>query len=204
MSTAVRLVETPGIQRVPTRELELFIVRGFLDLATCTALIERIDARKRPSDIVDDTGVANFRTSETCDLDPADPLVADVERRISELLGLPLDHGEPLQGQRYAPGQEFRPHTDTFNPGGYDFLLHTERGGQRSWTAMIYLNEPDDGGSTRFKTIGKTIQPETGKLLTWNNLLPDGTPNPATLHQGMKVRRGTKYVLTKWFRQRPY
>ena len=68
---------------------------------------------------------------------------------------------------------------------------------------MIYLNEPEDGGATRFKTIGKTVQPETGKLLAWNNLLPDGHPNPATLHQGMKVRRGTKYVLTKWFRQHP-
>jgi prolyl 4-hydroxylase len=33
--------------------------------------------------------------------------------------------------------------------------------------------------------------------------MPDGAPNPATLHQGMKVRRGTKYVLTKWFRQHP-
>ena len=41
---------------------------------------------------------------------------------------------------------------------------------------MIYLNEPEDGGATRFKTIGKTIQPETGKLLAWNNLLPDGRP----------------------------
>ena len=45
--------------------------------------------------------------------------------------------------------------------------------------------------------------PERGKLLAWNNLLPDGRPNPATLHQGMKVRRGTKYVLTKWFREQP-
>jgi hypothetical protein len=26
------------------------------------------------------------------------------------------------------------------------------------------------------RLIGKTIQPETGKLLAWNNLLPDGTP----------------------------
>jgi prolyl 4-hydroxylase len=203
MDPAQNLARAAGVQRVPTRELELFIVRSFLDPATCAALIERIDARKRPSDIVDDTGIAHFRTSETCDLDSADPVVAKVERRISDLLALPLDQGEPLQGQRYAPGQEFRPHTDTFNPGGYDFLVHTERGGQRSWTAMIYLNEPEDGGATRFKTIGKTIQPETGKLLTWNNLLPDGTPNSATLHQGMKVRRGTKYVLTKWFRQRP-
>ena len=203
MNPAEKLTNTDGVQRVPTRELELFIVRDFLDPETCSALIARIDALRRPSTIADDTGIANFRTSETCDLDSGDPRVAEVERKISELLGLPLAHGEPLQGQRYAPGQEFRPHTDTFNPGGYDFLVHTERGGQRSWTAMIYLNRPDDGGATRFKAIGKTIQPETGKLLSWNNLLPDGQPNPATLHQGMKVRRGTKYVLTKWFRQRP-
>jgi prolyl 4-hydroxylase len=203
MDPAARLSNIAGVQRVPTRELELYVVRHFLDLATCAAMIERIDAERRPSHIVDDIGIANFRTSETCDLDSGDPLVAEVERRISELLGLPLEHGEPLQGQRYAPGQEFRPHTDTFNPGGYDFLLHTDRGGQRSWTAMVYLNEPEEGGATRFKTIGKTVQPETGKLLAWNNLLADGSPNPATLHQGMKLRRGTKYVLTKWFRERP-
>ncbi|MBA2771166.1 MAG: 2OG-Fe(II) oxygenase [Sphingomonas sp.] len=192
----------PGVQRVPNRLLDLFIVKHFLDEATCAALIERIDASRRPSDIVDDIGIANFRTSETCDLDSTDPVAAEVDRRIAGLLGLSLDAGEPLQGQRYAPGQEFKPHTDTFNPGGYDYLVHTAQGGQRTWTTMIYLNEPEDGGATRFKTIGKTVQPHTGKLLAWNNLLPDGRPNSATLHQGMKVRRGTKYILTKWFRER--
>ena len=203
MNTAARLAAVAGIQRVPTRELELFILRGFLDPGTCAALIERIDLKRRPSEIADDVGIANFRTSETCDLDWNDPEVAAVDRMISDLLGLPLAASEPLQGQRYAPGQEFRPHTDTFEPGGYDFLVHTAERGQRTWTAMIYLNQPEEGGATRFKMIGKTVQPETGKLLAWNNLLPDGRPNPATLHQGMKVRRGTKYVLTKWFRQRP-
>jgi prolyl 4-hydroxylase len=200
-SPAARLAATPGVQRVPTRELELFVVRDFLDPEACAALIQRIDERRRPSEIADDVGIDNFRTSETCDLDWHDPLVGEVDRKISALLGLPLLASEPIQGQRYAPGQEFRPHTDTFEPGGYDFFLHTAETGQRTWTAMIYLNKPDDGGSTRFKTIGKTIQPEQGKLLAWNNLLPDGRPNPATLHQGMKVRRGTKYILTKWFRE---
>ena len=192
----------PGVQRVPTRELDLFIVRRFLDPETCAALIERIDARRRPSGIADDIGIENFRTSETCDLDWRDPVVAEVERKIAGLLGFPLEASEPPQGQRYAPGQEFKPHTDTFEPGGYDFYVHTAERGQRTWTAMIYLNEPEDGGATRFKLIGKTIQPETGKLLAWNNLLPDGQPNPATRHQGMKVRRGTKYIITKWFRER--
>lgn len=200
---AQRLRATAGVQRVPTRELELFIVKGFLDEETCAELIERIDLQRRPSTIADDYGIANFRTSETCDLDSSDPFVARVDAQFCDLLGIPPDRGEPLQGQRYAPGQEFKPHTDTFNPGGYDFYVHTANQGQRTWTAMVYLNEPEDGGATRFKTIGKTIQPETGKLLAWNNLLADGQPNPATLHQGMKVRRGTKYVLTKWFRESP-
>jgi prolyl 4-hydroxylase len=203
VTPAQKLAAVAGVQRVPTRELELFIVRGFLDRPTCAALIERIDAKRRPSEIADDAGIPNFRTSETCDLDSQDPVVGEVDRRIAELLGLPLASGEPLQGQRYAAGQEFKPHTDTFEPGGYDYYVHTADSGQRTWTAMIYLNEPEDGGATRFKTIGKTVQPEMGKLLAWNNLLPDGRPNPATLHQGMKVRRGTKYVLTKWFRERP-
>lgn len=203
MNPVARLGATPGVQRVPTPELELFIVKGFLDTATCAELIARIDAGRRPSEIADDVGIANFRTSETCDLDWRDPLVNEVDEKIARLLGLPLSASEPLQGQRYAPGQEFKPHTDTFEPGGYDFLVHTAASGQRTWTAMVYLNEPEDGGATRFKMIGKTMRAETGKLLAWNNLLPDGRPNPATLHQGMKVRRGTKYVLTKWFRQRP-
>ena len=200
-SPAERLAAAPGVQRVPTRDLELFVVRGFLDPATCAALIERIDERRRPSEIADDIGIANFRTSETCDLDWRDPVVGAVDGKLSALLGLPLDASEPIQGQRYAPGQEFKPHTDTFEPGGFDFYLHTAERGQRTWTARIYLNTPEGGGATRVKSIGKTIQPETGKLLAWNNLLPDGRPNPATLHQGMKVRRGTKYILTKWFRR---
>jgi prolyl 4-hydroxylase len=202
MSPAERLAAAPGVQRVPTRELELFIIRDFLDEDACAALIERIDQNRRPSGIADDVGIANFRTSETCDLDWHDPVVGEVDRKISELLGLSLATSEPIQGQRYAPGQEFKAHTDTFEPGGYDFYLHTAERGQRTWTAMVYLNEPENGGATRFKTIGKTIQPERGKLLAWNNLLADGRPNPATLHQGMKVRRGTKYIVTKWFRER--
>jgi prolyl 4-hydroxylase len=198
---ARRLTATPGVQRVPNRALDLFVTRGFLDPERCAALCKRIDARRRPSEIADDLGEAAFRTSETCDLDPGDPLVAAVDAMLCDFLGLPAAASEPIQGQRYAAGQEFKPHTDTFTPGGADFFAHCAEQGQRTWTAMLYLNQPEDGGATRFKAIGKTIQPEPGKLVAWNNLLPDHSPNDATLHQGMKVRRGTKYILTKWFRE---
>ena len=199
--TLARLAALPGAQRLPSREIDLVVVRHFLDRATCDALIERIDARRHPSEIANDVGIANFRTSETCDLDSADPVVGALDRRLGEAFGIPLDRSEPIQGQRYAPGQEFRPHTDTFTPGSADYYRFCADKGQRTWTAMIFLNVPEDGGATRFKALGKTFQPEAGKLLAWNNLKPDGSPNDATLHQGMKVRRGTKYIITKWFRE---
>ena len=200
---AAKLIAAPGIQRVPNPALDLFVLRAFLGSADCATLCATIDARRRSSTIADDLGDAAFRTSETCEFDPADPLVAELTQRIADLTGIPASHAEPIQGQRYTAGQEFKPHTDSFNPGGADYFVHCADQGQRTWTAMVYLNQPEDGGATRFKAIGKTIRPETGKLLLWNNLHPDGTPNEATLHQGMRVRKGIKYIVTLWFRERP-
>lgn len=191
-------------QRVPSPKLTLFIVKRFLEPELCTAIMRLVDDRRRPSTISDSNGDQAFRTSETCDLDGADPSVIEVDRRIELLTGIHPAHGEPMQGQRYAVGQEFKAHTDYFEPTGLDFDKYCGVAGQRTWTVMIYLNEPEAGGATRFKAIDKIVHPETGKLLAWSNLRPNGTPNPSTIHHAMKVRAGTKYVITKWFRERPW
>jgi prolyl 4-hydroxylase len=193
-----------GVQRVPNPKLTLFIARDFLDAQICAALCERVDATRRPSTITDSNGDATFRTSETGDLDTTDPLVISLNARIAAFTGLDPAHGEPIQGQRYAVGQEFKAHTDYFEPNGIDFHRFCGVAGNRTWTVMIYLNQPEAGGATRFKAIDKIIKPETGKLLAWDNRRPDGGLNGATIHHGMKVRAGTKYVITKWFRERPW
>ena len=202
-SSAQRLVER-GMQKTPSPKLELFQLRDFLSPEHCSALIELIDANRRPSTIADPNGDDYFRTSETCDLDAAEPVVAELEQILAALNGIDPAHGEPVQGQRYDVGQEFKAHTDYFEPGGADFEKFCSKTGQRTWTFMIYLNEVAAGGGTRFKALGKTVQPETGKLLAWNNRLGDATPNPATLHHGMKVRKGVKYIITKWYREKEW
>ena len=68
-----------GVQKVPSPKLTLFIRRGFLPPELCTALIALIDAGRRPSTVSDYNGDAAFRTSETCDLDAAEPAVVAVE-----------------------------------------------------------------------------------------------------------------------------
>jgi len=192
------------MQRVPSPKAELFILRGFLDETECEGLIRLIDAQRQPSTLVSDDGTPDFRTSETCFLDHADPAVAALDAKLDEVSGIAPAHGEALQGQRYDIGQEFKAHTDYFEPTAADFQEHTGRSGQRTWTFMIYLNDVEAGGATRFKALDKIVQPERGKLLAWNNRHPDGSLNAATLHHAMKVRRGVKYVITRWYRERPW
>lgn len=193
-----------GAQRLPSRQVEMFTRRDFLSPDDCAALIARIDAGRRPSGLADHIGGSDFRTSETCDLDGRDPFVAGIVARLADWAGLDSAHAEPLQGQRYAVGQEFKAHTDYFEPGGSEYLRYCAGPGQRTWTLMAYLNEPEAGGATRFKLLDKIVKPESGKLVAWNNLAAGGTPNYQTLHQGMPVRRGVKYIITAWFRERPW
>lgn len=193
-----------GVQRVPSPKLTLFVRKAFLEPELCARVVALIEAQRRPSTIADPNGDAAFRTSETCDLAADDPSVIEIERRIRAFTGLAPAHGEPMQGQRYALGQEFKGHTDYFEPDSPGFAQYCSVAGQRTWTVMVYLNTPEAGGATRFKAVDKIVQPETGKLIAWNNLRSDGTVNPATIHQGMKVRSGVKYVITKWFREREW
>ena len=201
---AARLLAHLGVRRVPSPKAELFDLPGFLPPDICAELIALIDQDRRPSTIADPNGDSHFRTSETCDLAPDLPAVRELEARLLALNGIDPAHGEPAQGQRYAEGQEFKAHTDYFEPQGVDFQRFCAVSGNRTWTFMIYLNDVAAGGATRFKVVDKIFQPAVGKLVCWNNHRPDGTLNPATLHHGMKVRRGMKYVITKWYRERPW
>jgi prolyl 4-hydroxylase len=199
-----RIARHPNAVCMPAAGVELFIIRGFLDAAQCAHLMARIDAGRIPSTVVADDPVPAFRTSETCYLYAVDPVVAEVEARLEQLTGIDPIHGEPLQGQRYAVGQEFKAHHDFFHTDQLYWRDQVAIGGQRTWSAMAFLNAPEAGGRTNFPTAGIMVTPRAGNLLVWNNMDLLGAPNQASLHQGMPVESGVKYVLTKWYRERPW
>jgi prolyl 4-hydroxylase len=158
----------------------------------------------QPSSAYDIDYSTGYRTSYSGNLDPYDPFVRMIQRRIDDLLGIDPDFGETVQGQRYQVGQQFQNHTDWF-PGGTQYLeMEQERGGQRSFTAMAYLNTVAAGGATAFPRLGFGVEPRQGTLLVWNNADPEGVPNPFTIHAGSPVQEGVKYVITKWYRTRPW
>lgn len=206
MGAAVRarLAADAAVYRVPAERAELFAVGDFLTPAECARLIALIDTTARPSQTYDHDTQAGFRTSWSGDVDRADPFVRMIERRIDDLLGADPRFGEVFQGQRYHPGQEFRAHHDWFHTDAAYWAGERQRGGQRSWTAMAYLNDVAAGGATHFVHLGINIAPRRGALLVWNNAMPDGRPNPDTLHAALPVEAGVKYVITKWYRTRAW
>jgi len=199
-----RLSRVPGIFKLPVDTLDVFVLRDFLNKPECDALIAMIDKGREPSQLLSNDPDPEFRTSESCNLDAHDPFVKSIEAKITKLMGIEPSHGETIQGQRYAVGQQFKPHHDFFFTSEPYWPELEKTGGQRTWTAMMFLNVPEEGGQTFFDKAGVRVTPRTGNLLTWNNMGRDGEPNDFSRHQGMPVLKGVKYVITKWYRERPW
>jgi prolyl 4-hydroxylase len=197
-----KLKKHPRIDIVSGGGLDLYFVQNFLTEEECAALIALIDGDAFPSKLYEGTERPGFRTSFSCNLDPHHMLVARIEGRICTLMGVDPRHGETLQGQRYDVGQQFKPHFDHFFPSQPYWEDERKGGGQRSWTAMIYLNEPENGGETNFPNAGMCVTPRSAMLMLWNNMDGIGAPNTLTLHEGAPVTAGRKYIVTKWFRER--
>ena len=197
-----RLAADPSVYKVPVTEADIYGVGEFLTAAECDRFIAMIDTSARPSDTYDAVPQAKYRTSWSGDVSRDDPFVRMIERRIDDLTGIDPSFGEIVQGQRYHVGQEFRGHHDWFYTNQAYWADEEKCGGQRSWTAMIYLNDLDTGGATNFPHLDISVQPQRGALLLWNNARPDGRVNEATLHAALPVEAGVKYVITKWYRAR--
>ena len=187
--------------RLATDTVQFYHRTDFLSAAECAALVRMIDTNRRPSTLMSEYADPDYRTSESCDMDRYSPDVRPIDERIAHFLGIPPENGETMQGQRYAPGQQFRAHHDYFHEAKPYWPAMKKSGGQRTWTAMIYLNDVVEGGATWFPLAGMRVAPRRGMLLAWNNMRRDGAPNEYTLHEGMPVVRGVKYIVTKWFRE---
>lgn len=199
-----RLAADPGAWKVPTDKAEIFAIADFLSASECARMIELVDRTAKPSGVFAPDYAGSYRTSFSGDVDSSDPFVRMVERRIDDLLGLDHAWGETVQGQRYQVGQQFKAHCDWFWTLGDYWPAEEASGGQRSWTAMAYLNAVEEGGTTDFTRLGISIPPQPGALLIWNNATPEGMVNWDTMHAAQPVVSGVKYVITKWYRTRQW
>jgi prolyl 4-hydroxylase len=148
--------------------------------------------------------ISDFRTSSTAHLfRKTNPIVSEIEDAILNIVDIPEKYSEQIQGQYYKVGEQFKPHFDSLFSLTDEQKRQVELHGNRTWTAMIYLNNTPKGGYTRFTEIDLETKPEMGTMILWQNTR-DGSNIPESKHWGMPVEDGEKFILTKWFREKPY
>jgi len=191
----------PNLHKVDSPKVDLYLLEDFLSAKECARLVALIGHHLRPSTLSHSHPDNAFRTSQTAHLcHLRSPVAQATEAKICKTMGIRAEYSEGTQAQRYDLGQQFKPHWDYFQPDSDVYRRLAGVRGNRTWTFMVYLNEDMDGGATRFTAIDFTVQPKTGTAVLWNNLLPDGSVNEATMHSGAPVTRGHKVIITKWFR----
>jgi hypothetical protein len=126
-----------------------------------------------------------------------------LQARMTDRLGVPLSHAEHLVVLRYRPGEEYRPHCDWLPPGARGNLPDANQPGQRVHTVFCYLSDVAAGGATDFPRLGVRVAPKRGRIVHFTNLHPDGRGDTRTLHSGMPVGAGEKWLATLWTRVRP-
>ena len=133
-----------------------------------------------------------------------DVVVRNLERRLARHAMLPVENGEPFTILRYGVGDEYRPHCDYYEPASRGHETGLALGGQRVATFLVFLNDVEEGGSTDFPEAGLSVDPSPGLGLLFFNCSPDGQPDPLTLHAGTPVKRGEKWLASRWMRAGPY
>jgi len=187
----------------------IFSSEGFLPARACAWLAAQASLRLQPAPVKDPalgSMVSSIRTNTGCGFSKieADLVLQMTRLRIAVLTGLSQAHQEAPNVLHYEIGQQYRPH--------YDFVrvdeevamrAELEAWGQRAVTVLVYLNEDYDGGETEFPLLNWRFKGRTGAALMFWNLSASGERERGSLHAGLPVTSGRKWLLSQWVRQKP-
>lgn len=200
----VRVAEALTIEVVSTHP-RAFVVPDFLSEFEADYIIHQTKHRLVSSTVGDGKNamVDRTRTSKSAWLERSHSAVMDaVYRRLALVTRLPeallWEHSlaEPLNVLNYPRGAEYSPHFD-WAPDGNPH--------SRWLSGLIYLNTPTKGGATAFPkaampdgSTGTTVAAQKRSLVFFYNLLEDGNGDVLSVHAGMPVVRGEKWVAPLW------
>lgn len=198
------------IDHDPTYNYRIAEIPRFLTDEECDYIIrlskslglQKSELYDEDADTIDET----VRKSEHVFIkDEEDKFVAELSKKIADLVKVPVSHQEMLQVVHYGPGGKYEPH--------YDACIYEEKGacdrmngpgGHRYLTVLIYLNTPEEGGGTIFPYMNIKMKAEKGKAIIFENIYKDTEKViHDSMHGGELVTKGEKWIANKWIHIRP-
>lgn len=184
----------------------LFILKDILSKQECLDIIEIQKANNTRSTTGEDSEIKidKDRISYSTFFEQAEmfqtyPILKALKLKIIGALGIPMRYSEALQGQWYKENGFYNIHFDAEHRQEKVDPIR----GNRTWTCMITLNDVETGGATHFPKLDQTINPSSGQAVIWYNLGDNRLAHPSSLHGGLPVTQGEKFIVTQWFRELP-
>eukprot|EP00892_Ulva_mutabilis_P004664 jgi/Ulvmu1/256/UM001_0260.1 len=198
----------------------VFVIDDFLPKDLCSNIIasttqsELLQRSKIGGGVLTDEGlpVSQTRTSSSllidADVQESQPALKDVATQVQDQIkrlfpfcawgetGVMPKVGkyafEGLQVANYQSGQYFRSHED-----GFPHELAGINGFQRRATVLMYLNDVEQGGRTKFDWLDVSVQPAQGRALIFFPALRTGLADDRTLHTAEDAA-DEKWVCQQW------
>ncbi|MDQ0414337.1 prolyl 4-hydroxylase [Mesobacillus stamsii] len=182
------------INIIARMEEPLIVILGnVLSDEECDELIKLSKDKLQRSKIGNIREVDELRTSSSTFIGAETEVVAKVEKRVSQLMGIPNEHGEGLQILNYKIGQEYKAHFDFFS---------SKVSNPRISTLVMYLNDVEQGGETYFPKLNFAVSPQKGMAVYFEYFYDNQDLNNLTLHSGAPVVFGDKWAATQWMRRK--
>jgi prolyl 4-hydroxylase len=207
------VVEVDGRSQKPVEQISqrpnIRLIRNFMTEWECGYLIRRAAPMEAPSMTFDvksgATRIDPHRTSKTAIFSIAaeDLVIRRLCERMAAAAECPASHAEPLNVLQYEVGQQYRPHFDFFDGPDAQSLDYVRQGGQRIKTLLVNLNHGYEGGETAFLATGQKLKGRTGDAMIFDNVDDRFAPDRSTLHAGLPVKSGVKWLGSVWYRQYP-
>ncbi|MGM0887303.1 MAG: 2OG-Fe(II) oxygenase [Bacillota bacterium] len=174
----------------------IVVLENVLSDEECDGLIELSKDKMNRSKIGVTHEVNEIRTSSSMFFQENEyDIITKIEKRISTIMNIPVEHGEGIQILKYTPGQEYKPHFDFFTSSSIAAKNN------RISTIILYLNDVEHGGETFFPKLNFSVFPRKGMAVYFEYFYNDKNLNELTLHGGAPVINGEKWVATQWMRR---
>ncbi|CAH0264487.1 hypothetical protein SRABI96_03517 [Peribacillus sp. Bi96] len=189
------ITEDREINIIARLEEPLIVVLGsVLSDEECDELIRLSKDKLHRSKIGDSHEVNEIRTSSGMFFQENESdIITRIEKRISSIMNIPIEHGDGIQILKYSPGQEYKAH--------FDFFTSKETKNNRISTIVMYLNDVEHGGETFFPKLNFSVSPKKGMAVYFEYFYNDNHINELTLHGGAPVINEEKWVATQWMRR---
>lgn len=208
--TARRTIDLPALRSAPAMRLIsqrplIGVVDRFASPAECAWLIARGRPTLDRAKVYRDSATARTADSRTNSetgftIANADVFLSLLRDRMASVTAISTDFFEITKLLHYTVDQQFALHSDFLPNNTPELRQEIERRGQRALTLLVYLNDDYDGGATEFPRIGLRFRGKRGDALIFRNIDASGAPDYDSVHAGLPVECGEKWVLSQWVR----